>query len=349
MADHVVFLYSEMAGYFQSCVKALAKAGVQVTVFHWPVNPEAPFKFDQIDGVEFKDRSQFDTAALTKAVQALQPKAIVTSGWMDKGYTKVVSSFKKRIPTLLIIDNHWTGSLKLKTLCALSSVKVRDKFTHSWVAGEPQAVYAYKLGFKNSEILKGFYSADIALFNSFYPKKKELIGQSFPKVFVYVGRYVRHKGIFEMWEAFSEANKAHGEEWQLWCLGTGDEYENRVESANIKHFGFVQPSEMEEIVSKAGVFVLPSKFEPWGVVVHEFAAAGFPLLLSKAVGASSHFLESGKNGMEFDISDLDAFKASFSYFMRLSNGELSQMSERSHDRGQSISPQKWVDTLRPLL
>ena len=102
-------------------------------------------------------------------------------------------------------------------------------------------------------------------------------------------------------------------------------------------------------MSKAGVFVLPSKFEPWGVVVHEFAAAGFPLLLSKAVGASSHFLESGKNGMEFDISDLDAFKASFSYFMRLSNGELSQMSERSHDRGQSISPQKWVDTLRPLL
>ena len=47
----------------------------------------------------------------------------------------------------------------------------------------------------------------------------------------------------------------------------------------------MQPEDLLAFMSTGKAFVLPSTFEPWGVAVHEFAAAGYPLILSDAVGA----------------------------------------------------------------
>ena len=51
---------------------------------------------------------------------------------------------------------------------------------------------------------------------------------------------------------------------------------------------FIQPENLEK-VKNAGCFVLPSLKDNWGVVVHEFAAAGLPLIISDGVGAKLLF------------------------------------------------------------
>ena len=61
----------------------------------------------------------------------------------------------------------------------------------------------------------------------------------------------------------------------------------------------MQPEDLVRVIKNVGFFVLPSNFEPWGVVVHEFCAAGLPMLLSETVGSSSSFLINGHNGFLF--------------------------------------------------
>jgi len=347
-AKHIVFLYSEMAGYFIACLRTLAPEVDSVTVYHWPINSEAPFVFDPIPGVTFIDRTGLDDTALQTEVSSKKPSVIVCSGWMDKGYVSVLGKLSKQVPTLCIIDTHWNGSLKQRLLCTLAKWRITDRFTHAWVAGAPQADYARRLGFKSSHIIDGYYSADVALFDKVYQSRKASLADS-PKVFLFVGRYMAHKGIYEMWDAFIAANAQHNNEWQLWCLGAGEEYDKRISDEHIRHFGFVQPEEMAEITSKASVFILPSKFEPWGVVVHEFAVAGFPMLLNKSVGAATRFLSEGENGYSFDTSRPESIHSAFMQMMSTSAAQREKMSITSHEKGLQLTPEKWANELLALL
>lgn len=56
----------------------------------------------------------------------------------------------------------------------------------------------------------------------------------------------------------------------------------------------------------ADIFVLPSKFEPFGAVVNEALVAGCYTIVSNKVGASS--LITSSNGIIFDINNVDTFE-----------------------------------------
>jgi glycosyltransferase involved in cell wall biosynthesis len=60
--------------------------------------------------------------------------------------------------------------------------------------------------------------------------------------------------------------------------------------------GSRRPAELAEVYAAADVFVLPSRHEPWGVVVNEAMAAGLPVVLSDRVGAAADLLADGVNG-----------------------------------------------------
>lgn len=59
---------------------------------------------------------------------------------------------------------------------------------------------------------------------------------------------------------------------------------------------------MTNLMKQCGVFILPSRIEPWGVVVHEFSAAGFPLLLSDQVGSAESFWKMAR--MDFYLKQM---------------------------------------------
>ena len=58
------------------------------------------------------------------------------------------------------------------------------------------------------------------------------------------------------------------------------------------------------ILISCGVFVLPSIYEPWALVLQEFAAAGLPILCSSICGASPHFVINNYNGYTFTAGDV---------------------------------------------
>ncbi len=339
-ARKIAFLYSEVAGYFLSGVEQLAKEA-DVLIFRWPVNNEAPFELSKIDKVEILDRSKFSQAELEAKLHEFNPDTLICSGWMDKGYVKAVKSFKKKIPTVLTLDNHWVGSLKQGVATLLSRFLLRNAFTHAWVPGAPQAIFAQKLGYSGGQLLTGFYCANTDLFRSVFENSIEFKKEKFPRRFLYVARYVEHKGIFEMWEAFKQIKKELNTDWELWCLGTGDEFENRVEAEGISHFGFVQPDEMEQYVRDTGVYILPSKFEPWGVTVQEFAISGFPLIVSEKVGSKTQFLDE-TNGFEIKAGSIEDLKSAMKKMIEKSDEELLKMATESNRIGMSYQSKDWA-------
>jgi glycosyltransferase involved in cell wall biosynthesis len=55
--------------------------------------------------------------------------------------------------------------------------------------------------------------------------------------------------------------------------------------------------------------VLPSDYEPWGLVVNEAMASGTPVLASDRVGSARDLIEPGQNGWIFPAGDVAALAA----------------------------------------
>jgi len=346
----IVFLYTELATYFLSCLDELIKLDVvEVHLFRWPLNKEAPFDFKFNPEIKVYERKQYKNSELLKIVSNIQPDLIYCSGWVDRGYKKICKNYKNQIPVIVGIDNQWVGSSKQKLGVLLSKFLVRRYFNRVWIPGESQKLFVKKLGFSENNILTGFYSADTSFFNEYYFRFKEQKKKSFPKRFIYVGRYLSFKGIYEMWDTFIELQKESPNDWELWCLGTGADYEKRIEHDKIKHFGFVQPEEIQNFIRDTGVFILPSTFEPWGVVVHEFAASGFPIITTDKVGSASQFVKSGENGFIVEAGNKLQLKEAMKEMMGSSTEELVSMSDKSHELAQSITPTKWAKQILELL
>jgi glycosyltransferase involved in cell wall biosynthesis len=66
--------------------------------------------------------------------------------------------------------------------------------------------------------------------------------------------------------------------------------------SRVRFAGSREPRDLPEIYAAADLFVLPSRHEPWGVVVNEAMAAGLPVVLSDRVGAAPDLLVDGANG-----------------------------------------------------
>jgi glycosyltransferase involved in cell wall biosynthesis len=344
----VLVLYSELAEYSIACFGQLKASGSTLMIVHWPINSEAPFWFDLSFLDEVYSRETLGAKELLNAVNCFAPDLIISSGWMDRGYVKVCKEWRNKIPVVLSMDNHWEGSFKQQIARLVAPFTIRKTFNRAFVPGEVQYQYALKLGFKSDQIETGFYSADTNKFDSFYQIGFDSKKKAFPKRFLYLGRYTEHKGIFDLWSAFLKFKEKHPD-WELWCVGTGDQFENRVEVDGIRHFGFVQPSELEPLLSETGVYILPSHFEPWGVSVHEMAVAGFPMILSDKIGSREAFLKEDENGKVFRSGDVDGLLDAMLWIGSQTESKLNQMGSKSHELGMKNTPQIWAEKLLSMI
>lgn len=338
----VLFLYTELAGYIRNCFERMAASGAEVHVVAYPVNPEAPFEFDPSSKAHYYDRNDLDVEGLKDLVRSIDPQAIFCSGWIDEGYISTMQSVPFDINRVLISDNAFVGKLRDRASSLRARSRFKKLFDYAFVSGEPQKVYAQKMGFRRNEIFTGFYTADEAAFTALSNANDN---GDFPKRMVYAGRYLEFKGIFDLWSAFTELEPRG---WELHCAGTGELWNKRVEHPAIFHHGFLQPSEMKNFMAKGGIFVLPSHKEPWGVVVQEFAAAGFPLILSNKVNSSTAFLNEGQNGFSFKAKNLKDLERVLSEITKLPDSALRQMARESRNLGQKMTVSRWLKTVEVL-
>lgn len=344
---NVLFLYTELANYTLNCIDKISHILASVHVVHYKVNNEAPFNFKFNKHFNFYQKEKLPKEQLIELVEEINPDVIFCSGWTDKEYLSICKNYKDRIPVILGFDNQWKGTVRQHAASMLSDFIIHKYFNVAWVPGEIQKKFALKLGFSDKEIYKNFYSCDFNYYDSVYKKFKSLKENHFPKRFIFVGRYYDFKGVEDLWSAFVKFSDNGYTDWELWCLGKGDV--EPVLHPKIKHFGFVQPSDMESYFKNTGVFILPSRFEPWGVAVHEFASAGFPLLVSDEVGAKESFVKNEKNGFIFKSGNVESLYSSLVKIACLSESKLNEMGKRSNAYASEVTPDTWARTLEKLI
>lgn len=348
----VLILYTELATYFTACLKAFVAKypDCEIHLIRYPVNKEAPFEFTDIPNVTTYERFSFDRIGIYELTLKIKPAAILSSGWIDKDYLWVCRKYKKKIPVIISFDNHWKSSVKQHTLKFFSKLYLGNIFNKVWIPGKPQMVYALKLGFKKEQIETGYYCGDMTHFNKLFSELHDKKVDAFPKRMICVARYIPNKNWESLWKAFI-AVKAKGllKDWELYCLGTGQDFDKRIEADGITHFGFVQPEQMHEYIAKTSVFILPSVMEPWGVVVQEFAAAGFPLLLSENIGSSTQFLEDGVNGYSFSPLDQASIENCMIKIAEAGPEEIWKMGCHSHNLANELNPDIWSDKFYKLI
>jgi glycosyltransferase involved in cell wall biosynthesis len=347
MKIKTLFLYTELASYFLACVENLIKRGVEPHVMHLPVNKEAPFAISIPPGMVMYSRSDYTFRQIIELADNIAPNLIYCSGWMDRDYLAICKVFRTKIPVIVGFDNKWQGTFRQVLASVFSKLTVHRYFSHCWIPGKPQLEFAKRLGFENENILRGCYSCDYPFFHSLGLKYLEKKKEKFPRKFIFAGRYYNFKGVNDLWRAFIECQDENPNDWELWCLGAGDI--KPVIHPGIKHFGFVQPGEIEAYIAQTGVFILPSRVEPWGVAVHEYAAAGFPLICSTAVGACDIFLQTGENGFLFQHGDIQELKEVLRKVMSMPDRRLVEMGQMSAALAERITPASWSATLMSVM
>ncbi|MBL7810746.1 MAG: glycosyltransferase family 4 protein [Bacteroidetes bacterium] len=310
------------------------------------MNPEAPFQFQPHPGIHYYDRDVLGMEGIYEIINKQNIDIVIVSGWSDKIYNKIIRMFDRNLSVVLCFDNLWKGTLRQLLLLPFARYYLRRLYSAAWVPGDIQADFAEKIGFGAEEIYTGFYATDTGKFRkmgmSRIPEGKRR------RRFLCVARYIPEKGYDLLWKAFIELKKEYPNDWELWCAGTGVLYDRRTLHPDIKHLGFVQPQEMGPVIEQTDVFVLTSYSEPWGMVVQEYAAAGYPLILSSAVGSGTVFLRPGENGFVFDSGNKEELKEAMIRTMKMSESELQKMSAISAELGMAYDAVNWVKTLKQL-
>ena len=95
--------------------------------------------------------------------------------------------------------------------------------------------------------------------------------------------------------------------------------------------GFLQPPQLAALMRQVSCFVLTSHIEPYGVVVHEAAVAGLPVLCTDFAGATAGLLQDSYNGWIVASGDVQRWAEAMARLAALPPARLQSMSDASHD------------------
>jgi glycosyltransferase involved in cell wall biosynthesis len=129
--------------------------------------------------------------------------------------------------------------------------------------------------------------------------------------------------------------------WPLMTCGAGPLKERLSTIQGVEDLGFVQPADLAKLLEKAGVFVFPSRYEPWGVALAEAAASGLPLIASDQVSSAVDMLRPYYNGLTFASTDQSALTRAL-LWMHENHATLPEWGLRSQHYAQAYSDANWA-------
>lgn len=118
--------------------------------------------------------------------------------------------------------------------------------------------------------------------------------------------------------------------------------------SSIRFLGFRNQSELPAFFDLASVFVLPSRHEPWGLIVNEVMNAATPCIVSDDVGCGPDLIADGVNGCIYPVGDIAALTDALRRVLG-SPESAAAMGQRAFHRIQSWGFDRDVAGLRAAL
>lgn len=342
----IVFLYTDIMDYTTASIEGLLAMYTDTHIHIIAYNANKIFLSKSLENkvtlYEYNESSLFEIQTILSSKSV---KFLYVAGWSNKKYKRLSFIAKdKNIPTIVGCDTVWISSVRQIIATIFSKFLLHRYFKYIIIPGLPQYKYARLLGFSDNQILKPMYSCNTFLFHRMYGNSIDFKQIKYPRKILFVGRLEYVKGIDILLEVFNKESK--NLDWELSIVGDGSlrslvvKYEKL--NNRIKYWGQLTQNDLGSLCSSHGLFCLPSRKEPWGVVVHEFSAAGFPLLLSSSVNSAQVFLKNGLNGQIFKTDDKESLRDTLLNICNKTDNELLKMSELSYELSKEITPKDYA-------
>jgi glycosyltransferase involved in cell wall biosynthesis len=336
----VAILWTKLSGYLNSCLRALAEIeGVELFIAYQAPTSDAPFAADQFEWFPkyYRYQSTPEAAELLPLMRSFKPDVMLVASWHLAGFRAICREFRNQSVRVCGME----GTLKQWLGVVTSPLYVQRMFDATFVAGERQSLFARKLGFEQDRIWRGFYSCDQPSFALTY--KDRLLETLSARTFLYIGRLSREKGIDVLLEAYKLYRTQQTDPWPLIIAGEGPLREELERTPGVKLLGFVQPDNLPKVFLQAGCFVLPSHWEPWGVVIHEACSTGLPVICTAACGAAVHLVQDGYSGFITETGDLHSLARALRSFTSLTSERRLAMCKASYSLSLQFTPERWAN------
>jgi glycosyltransferase involved in cell wall biosynthesis len=192
------------------------------------------------------------------------------------------------------------------------------------------------IGTLNREYWSHYFGEDVPLYtmpyavdNAYFQQKsreaqatrqelrRELDLEEGRPVILFASKLQRRKHCGDLLEAYRRFVNAQDQATQkrvpyLLVVGDGEEratLEEQVKEhglTDVRFCGFRNQSELPRFFDLSSVFVLPSRHEPWGLIVNEVMNAQRPVILSDDVGCQPDLITDGVEGFVYPVGDVDA-------------------------------------------
>jgi glycosyltransferase involved in cell wall biosynthesis len=344
----IAVLMTGLTAYQDACFRELSALGDDLLLVHPESMAYAPF--DQTSFATSVQRHVWSTMPPPETMVALvagfRPDVVIMWSWDGAGYRAVMKAQRGRALRVLFTSNFWHGSPKQWAGRAVHRFYVDPLFDCAWVPGERSEQFARHLGFSGKDIIRGANSADTPIFDRGSRDQAELAGR---RRFLFTGRLIWHKAPTLLAEAYQAYHRETVDPWELDVVGDGPLRSDFDGIPGVTWHGFQQPGELAELMHRASCLILPSHIEWYGVVVHEGAVAGLPLICSDGVGAVPHLLQDGFNGWTVAAGDRGELVTAMSRMSAADPRRLHEMSEGSRALGSRLSPRIWARNLHEEL
>lgn len=279
-------------------------------------------------------------AELIRRVNEFAPDVVLMGSWTrPSSYRAVLKAQPAGVQRVMVTDSQWHGTAKQWLARALHRVYLDPVFDCALVPSDRSEWFVRRLGFGPDQVIRGLYTADADVYAG-EPRSGDDLKRS--ARFLFVGRLIEEKGVDVLASAYRRYRERVDDPWDLDIVGIGPLRGQLEDLDGVTLHGFLQPGEVAELMRRVSCLVLPSRFDPYGLVVHEAACAALPLLVSDACGAHPTLLQDGYNGWVLPTGDAGALCDALGRMTAVDHARIAEMSRISRALSMRLSTSGWA-------
>jgi glycosyltransferase involved in cell wall biosynthesis len=275
-------------------------------------------------------------ARLEEVILEFEPDIAIVAGWHVGAYRVAAQLLRGRALRILAFDAQWHGTLKQLAGRVAFRTHLRSLYDVALIPGTRQATFARKMGFSPERIYYGSIPANDGRFRADE-------GTSRTPGFLSVSRLAPEKEIHLLLHAYKTYRQSVADPWPLRIVGTGPVTIPRTDG--VTALGHQPPGTVADEMHRATCFVLASSYEPWGVVFHEAALSGLPIIATDDCGAVGSFVLNGQNAWVVRSRDSTALTNALRLATLSSEHQLANMSRASVTIAARSTRSTWVAVL----
>ena len=296
------------------------------------------------------------TRGVSAALRARDPEVILSGGYNYPAMWQAQRWARRRgIPFLL-----WSESNTLDARRNFWGVEaLKRRFIHDCqsyvVPGASAAAYLQTFGVAKERVFVAPNAVDVERFSNGAEQARQDPGLRLrlrlpPRYLLYVGRFVRAKGVFDLLTAYATLPEGTRRDVGLVLAGDGEEIEElrrrsrEIHPGVVVFPGFLQRNELPSFYSLAEALVFPTHSDPWGLVVNEAMACGLPAIVSDVAGCVADLVRDGENGYVVAARDPEALSRAIDQLLNAPELQR-QMGHRSREIGSRFTPEAWAEGL----